>query len=56
VTDGIAIFGAASVRAESTVGPEVRIRYFALFGAVEVVEAKAEGQQIAAGSSQVFPY
>jgi hypothetical protein len=54
VTDGVAIFGAATVRGESTVGPEVRIRYLALFGNVEIVEAKAE--PVTFGSGRVFPY
>jgi hypothetical protein len=54
VTDGVALFGAASVRGESTVGPEVRIRYLALFGNVEVVEAKSEPVPI--GTGRVFPY
>jgi hypothetical protein len=54
VTGGAAIFGAASVRSEATVGPEVHIRYLALFGSVEIVEAKSAPMAIAAG--RVFPY
>ena len=54
VTGGVAIFGAATVRSEATVGPEVRIRYLALFGTVEVVEARAAPLEVAAG--RVFPY
>jgi len=54
VTGGVAIFGAANVRADAQVGPEIHIRYLALFGSVEVVEAKAAPLAIAAG--RVFPY
>jgi hypothetical protein len=56
VTDGIALFGAASVRGESTVGPEVRVRYLALFGSVEIVEAKGEQLAFAERPGPVFPY
>lgn len=54
VTGGAAIFGSASVRGKSTVGPEVHVRYLALFGSVEIVEAKSAPMEIAAG--RVFPY
>ena len=54
VTGGVAIFGSATVHADSEVGPEVHIRYLALFGSVEVVEGKAA--PFAAASGQVFPY
>ena len=54
VTDGVAIFGAAKVRSTSTVGPEVRIRYLALFGNVEVIEA--EDEPVAVHAGRVLPY
>ena len=54
VTSGVALFGAAKVRGQSAVGPEIHVRYFALFGSVEVVEATAAPMAIGGGS--VFPY
>ena len=54
VTGGVAIFGAAKVESDSEVGPEVHIRYLALFGSVEVIEGKPA--PFAATSGQVFPY
>ena len=54
VTDGVALFGAAKVKGDAAAGPEVRIRYLALFGAVEIVEAKSA--TLASGAGPVFPY
>jgi hypothetical protein len=54
LTDGIALFGAATVRADSEVGPEIHVRYLALFGAVEIVEGKAAPLPLPSG--RVFPY
>lgn len=53
ITDGVALFGAATVRADATGGPEVHIRYLALFGAVEIVEGKSA---LPAPGGSVFPY
>jgi hypothetical protein len=42
------------VKSDAAAGPEVRIRYLALFGAVEIVEVKAA--PLASGAGPVFPY
>lgn len=54
VTSGLALFGAAKVKARSEVGPEVHIRYLALFGTVEVLETTPALP--AHGSGPIFPY
>ena len=54
VTDGAAIFGAATVKGASEGGPELHVRYFVLFGAVEVIESKVAPLPLATGMT--FPF
>lgn len=54
VTDGMAVFGAATVKSASEGGPELCVRYFVLFGAVEVIESTVAPLPIASGAT--FPF